>query len=126
MKTLKTLIIATVTALSWSSFSTELPDWYVNLMEGKFLPVIVLQPNGYAIRSSTPGKVSTREYVCRSAEEGERTSYEGVFVEILPDSNSGYAIRFCESSEAIAERAEQWRRDRLEEDMYCQSQDNCP
>ena len=102
MKTIKTLLITVITTLSWSSFSqTDLPNWYVNLLEGNFLPIIVQLSEGYAVRSSVPNEVSAKIYGCRSSEE-KRTSDEGIFVEVLPDG--GYAIQFCEPVEDATAR----------------------
>ena len=104
MKTIKTLLITVITAFSWNSLSqTDLPNWYINLLEGNFIPVIVQQSNGYAVQSFKPNKVSTRRFVCRYSEEG-RYLNEGVFIEIMPPSEGGYAIQFCEPAEDVEAR----------------------
>ena len=117
MKTLKTLIIATVTALSWSSFSTELPDWYVRSLEkSNYLPIIVREPDGYRQKAIEKTLVSKRLFECRPATDEDRNNYEerktfeGVFIELSPGAYAGYHIRYCEPSEVKAEREEQRRR----------------
>ena len=119
MKTIKTLLITVITAFSWSSLSqTDLPNWYINLLKGnRLVPVVIRQPDGYAVRSSyEPHKISKKRFKCHSRNM-LRSSYEGIFVEITPSLEGGYVIRYCEPIENIEARSRRQEQEKQAEQI---------